>query len=85
MRGALGDLLCTEGDANYDLAKVYQSLCGYDFIIMDKDVDPNAAEMLRDLEQVRITILSKGVLCRRHLVKSVPVPPSNIKRRIQAI
>ncbi|CAM9314502.1 unnamed protein product [Ectocarpus fasciculatus] len=51
MRGALGDLLCTEGDTNYDLAKVYQSLCGYDFIIMDKDVDPNAAEMLRDLEQ----------------------------------
>lgn len=53
MRGALGDLLCTEGDTNYDLAKVYQSLCGYDFIIMDKDVDPNAAEMMRDLEQVR--------------------------------
>ncbi|CAM9997362.1 unnamed protein product [Ectocarpus sp. 8 AP-2014] len=51
MRGALGDLLCTEGDTNYDLAKVYQSLCGYDFIIMDKDVDPNAVEMLRDLEQ----------------------------------
>ncbi|CAN0125455.1 unnamed protein product, partial [Ectocarpus sp. 4 AP-2014] len=51
MRGALGDLLCTEGDTNYDLAKVYQSLCGYDFIIMDKDVDPNGAEMLRDLEQ----------------------------------
>lgn len=53
MRGALGDLVCTDGDMNYDLSKVYQSLCGYDFIILDKDVDTKAVEMLLDLEEVR--------------------------------
>lgn len=53
MRGALGDLVCTEGDTNYDLSKVYQSLCGYDFFILDKDIDVNAAKMLGDLEQVK--------------------------------
>ncbi|CAM9226622.1 unnamed protein product, partial [Scytosiphon promiscuus] len=51
MRGALGDLVCTEGDMHYDLSKVYQSLCGYDFIILDKDIDPKAAEMLLDLKE----------------------------------
>ena len=35
MRGALGDVLTTQGDVTYDLSKVYQSLCGYDHIILD--------------------------------------------------
>ena len=52
MRGALGDTVCTDGDVNYDLSKVYQSLKGYDFIILDKDLDKTATEMLRDLEEV---------------------------------
>eukprot|EP00904_Undaria_pinnatifida_P013269 jgi/Undpi1/9072/HiC_scaffold_26.g11532.m1 len=51
MRGALGDTVCTDGDVNYDLSKVYQSLKGYDFIILDKDLDKTATEMLRDLEE----------------------------------
>eukprot|EP00752_Nemacystus_decipiens_P003093 g2864.t1 len=51
MRGALGDLVSTEGDMNYDLSKVYQSLCGYDFFILDKDIDQSAARLLRDLEE----------------------------------
>lgn len=53
MRGALGDMLCTEGDINYDLSKVYQSLCGYDFMIMDKNLDHIALGVLRDLEEVK--------------------------------
>ena len=36
MRGRLGDAFTTNGDSNYDLAKVYQSLLGYDFIICSK-------------------------------------------------
>ena len=37
MRGLLGDDIFTIlGDRNYDYAKVYQSLCGYDFIMLDK-------------------------------------------------
>lgn len=54
MRGSLGDTLCTDGDVNYDLSKVYQSLCGYDFMIMDKELDPTAVGILRDLEEVMI-------------------------------
>ncbi|ORZ29514.1 nucleotide-diphospho-sugar transferase [Catenaria anguillulae PL171] len=38
MRGRLGNDLTLEGDALYDLAKVYQSLCGYDFIILDREM-----------------------------------------------
>lgn len=52
MRGSLGDLLCTKGDVNYDLSKVYQSLCGYDFHILDKEVGQKAVDILEDLKQV---------------------------------
>ncbi|CAF1552718.1 unnamed protein product [Adineta ricciae] len=36
MRSCLGAKLSLEGDLNYDLGKVYQSLIGYDFILADK-------------------------------------------------
>ncbi|CAF3039080.1 unnamed protein product [Rotaria sp. Silwood2] len=36
MRGSLGSELTLQGDLNYDLAKVYQSLSGYDFILLNK-------------------------------------------------
>lgn len=52
MRGSLGDIVCTQGDVNYDLSKVYQSLCGYDFIILDKALDQTATDILRDLKEV---------------------------------
>ncbi|CAF4883143.1 unnamed protein product [Rotaria sp. Silwood1] len=35
-RGTLGEEVALYGDLHYDLAKVYQSLTGYDFILMDK-------------------------------------------------
>jgi len=36
MRGMIGTQLTQSGDALYDLAKVFQSLCGYDFILQDQ-------------------------------------------------
>ncbi|CAF4227141.1 unnamed protein product, partial [Adineta steineri] len=36
MRGSLATELSIQGDINYDLAKVYQSLTGYDFILLNK-------------------------------------------------
>jgi capsule biosynthesis phosphatase len=36
MRGSLGTQLTLQGDLNYDLAKVYQSLIGYDFVLLNK-------------------------------------------------
>jgi hypothetical protein len=35
MRGRIGDVLTTSGDVLYDLGKVYQSLYGYDFILLN--------------------------------------------------
>jgi capsule biosynthesis phosphatase len=39
MRGKVGEFLTIYGDKLYDYAKVYQSLIGYDFILMDKEID----------------------------------------------
>ncbi len=35
MRGKQGDVLTLRGDMMYDYAKTYQSICGYDFVLLD--------------------------------------------------
>jgi len=52
MRGALGDKLTTCGDLTYDLAKVYQSLWGYDFFLQDKEIHPEAQHQLQLLHRI---------------------------------
>ena len=52
MRGALGKRLTTQGDVLYDLSKVYQSLCGYDFLLLDQPIKDHEARMLDGLRQV---------------------------------
>jgi capsule biosynthesis phosphatase len=39
MRGKLGEKLTIYGDIFYDYAKIYQSIIGYDRILMDKELD----------------------------------------------
>lgn len=39
MRGKVGDVLTIYGDSFYDWAKLYQSLVGYDKILMNKSID----------------------------------------------
>ncbi len=39
MRGKQGDKLTILGDKFYDYAKIYQSLIGYDFILLDKTIN----------------------------------------------
>jgi hypothetical protein len=39
MRGKQGDICTLFGDIFYDLAKIYQSLLGYDFILNDVEID----------------------------------------------
>ena len=39
MRGKVGDTLTIYGDSLYDWAKLYQSLIGYDRILMNKTID----------------------------------------------
>lgn len=39
MRGKVGETLTIAGDIFYDYAKLYQSIIGYDFILMGKELD----------------------------------------------
>lgn len=52
MRGAQGNHLTLAGDAIYDLAKVFQSLLGYDFILGDVPFTSHAVDTLADLVNV---------------------------------
>ena len=36
MRGEVGSTLTLQGDLTYDLSKVYQSLLGYDYILLSQ-------------------------------------------------
>ncbi|UNI15637.1 hypothetical protein JDV02_002151 [Purpureocillium takamizusanense] len=47
VRGQVGDVLTSEGDVHYDLAKVLQSLCGYDHILFRSDNGHDLAEYVR--------------------------------------
>jgi len=49
MRGELGSRLTTQGDVHNDLSKVYQSLCGYDFMLLDQPSDETTSEALDKL------------------------------------
>lgn len=52
MRGAQGDgLLTLRGDATYDLAKLYQSLCGYDHVLAGRE--HTSASNIRYLRSLR--------------------------------
>lgn len=46
MRGKLGNTCSLYGDIYYDYAKIYQSLCGYDYILLDKPMDKNYMNMM---------------------------------------
>jgi hypothetical protein len=53
MRGKVGDTLTIYGDIFYDYAKVYQSLCGYDYVLMGREhgMSEYNAELLRYFEE----------------------------------
>lgn len=44
MRGKVGEKLTIYGDIFYDFAKIYQSIIGYDFVLLDKKIDANYIE-----------------------------------------
>jgi len=52
MRGELGNTVTTQGDIHYDLSKVYQSLCGYDFMLLDQILDESSSEIFDGLRAV---------------------------------
>ncbi|KAI3659729.1 hypothetical protein MP638_005203 [Amoeboaphelidium occidentale] len=84
MRGCLGDTLCIEGDILYDLAKVYQSLWGYDFVLIDRypfsglDVEMLAhlRELFRDFVQKNYSInkfRDIEMICASLLLSLIPL------------
>jgi hypothetical protein len=52
MRGSLGSVLTTQGDAYYDWAKLYQSLCGYDIILLEHKISERHLEKLETLQKI---------------------------------
>jgi hypothetical protein len=70
MRGHIGEKLTIVGDRNYDYAKIYQSLLGYDHILAGKDYGGTNLAQLRECffklvgEENRewITIISMSLL-----------------------
>lgn len=53
MRGKVGEALTILGDIFYDYAKVYQSLCGYDFILNDCAINEIYLRELREYFEAR--------------------------------
>ena len=49
MRGEQGNILTLQGDLTYDLSKVYQSLLGYDYIILGQPLHERDGELLEEL------------------------------------
>jgi len=49
MRGEVGKSLTLQGDVLYDLSKIYQSLLGYDFILLGIPLQERDAEILEEL------------------------------------
>merc|ERR1711862_863035 len=47
-----GTTLTQQGDLCYDLAKVFQSLLGYDYMLLDRPMSERSADTLRELKGV---------------------------------
>jgi capsule biosynthesis phosphatase len=60
MRGEIGNVLSIYGDWLYDWGKLYQSLIGYDKILLDKELDIKyESELIKTFEEYFISLYSK--------------------------
>ena len=83
MNGKLGDVLTTTGDCAYDLAKILQSLYGYDYILLDvslKEVDAIILQQLRTCFQEHVVRQYSRIMWRdiqlitaSHFVSLIPL------------
>lgn len=51
MRGKVGEVYTINGDKFYDYSKIYQSLCGYDFILKEKQMTESAKNLKKYFEE----------------------------------
>ena len=49
MRGKVNDKLTLQGDWLYDWAKLYQSILGYDFILLNKEIDKEYIDKMKSV------------------------------------
>jgi capsule biosynthesis phosphatase len=84
MRGIQGDTLTLTGDRNYDFAKVYQSLIGYDFVIRGLEPDESKLQSLR-----KIVVKASGIeesflsmLAASLLFTCIPMQPVTVRNGI---
>lgn len=84
MRGKQGDVLTITGDKNYDFAKVYQSLVGYDFIIRSMPVDHKRLMMLQEKFHEVCNLPPEVVngLTASLLFTCIPLQPKSIRHRL---
>jgi capsule biosynthesis phosphatase len=72
MRGMNGDTPSIFGDAIYDYAKVYQSICGYDFILTGRKRDEvYIADMKKKFELIMAEKFGDSTLILRHITASL--------------
>jgi capsule biosynthesis phosphatase len=69
-RGKLGNQLSIFGDRLYDLGKVYQSISGYDSIILGKDYPTNRNELIERYEEWIMTVFGAQALKDVRLIAS---------------
>lgn len=56
MRGKQGNILTIRGDIMYDYAKTYQSICGYDFVLLNR---PRCETYINDMRHIADIELKK--------------------------
>jgi len=83
MRGMQGDTLTLTGDANYDYAKVYQSLIGYDFVIRDLSIPEKRLQLLRDkfVEFCRVDEKIIAGISASLLFTCIPLQPKSTREK----
>jgi capsule biosynthesis phosphatase len=86
-RGIVGSIKTIYGDPMYDWAKVYQSLIGYDFIVMKKPitVDKNLLHLFETYFS-KIEMMNIKIICKSHIQSLIPLhDASNADRFMELI
>ncbi len=84
MRGIQGETLTLTGDRNYDFAKAYQSLVGYDFIIRKLVPDDSKLKNFRNMivEASGLSEKHLSMLAASLLFTCIPLQPDTVKKDI---
>jgi capsule biosynthesis phosphatase len=84
MRGIQGETLTLTGDRNYDFAKAYQSLVGYDFIIRKLVPEDRKLKNFRNMivEASGLSEKYLSMLAASLLFTCIPLQPDTVKKDI---